>query len=422
VPNDLLRLLVSRRARRALGDALTRSFARRRLPSPLGLLGRLVVQRAASGPIGKALAHPGVSGALRWARRRLRTAWRGAAAVLAIFVAWAFANVAMHRSVPPPPWSAGELPVDPPAEQNGWQLLQENNARVALPREVSTILASPPGGLWAAASDGRSALDRFFDDDATRRALARYEVALALPRFADAQEIEPHKGNHLPIYALHRVGEAEVLRRALRGEFVGAFALNNAMLRADLDFAATAKSLLARGVASASIKGSLALSEALLDGAGPLAGEGAAGRGRAELAGLLGRLSPEHFDLRNAIVAENLSLHHTLPHEAEMTPGRELGRLSLATLFYDPGSTLEAIDARHREIMAHITAPPGSARPIGEPRRPREGFGWWLLNPIGARAIEATDVDWGSFVAKNTDARTTSLARRDALLARLSGS
>jgi hypothetical protein len=99
-----------------------------------------------------------------------------------------------------------------------------------------------------------------------------------------------------------------------------------------------------------------------------------------------------------------------------------LGRLSPATLFYDPGSTLEAIDARHREIMAHITAPPGSARPIGEPRRLREGFGWWLLNPIGARTIEATDVDWGSFVVKNNDARTTSLARHDALLARLSGS
>ncbi len=423
MPNDLLRLLASRRARQALLAALVRRVLQ---PKPGASAVLPSARRRAWGALAGSLARRAAPRAGRWL---LRTAWRGALVAACSFGAWAFANAVSHHAVPPAPWSSADLPPAPPADQNGWALLQEGE-RSPMPRELASLLTGTSGGLWARALEARPALERFLDEGPSRRALARYEAALARPRFADGRTPERPEGHHLRVYEMHRFGAAEALARGFRHEFEPAFALSNAMLRADLDYVATARSTLALLVASAQLRDSMALAEALLDALaaqpaedreGPLAAKRGylARPGTNELAALLGRISPEHFDARFAIMGENLSLRGVLTEAAEKGRGLPLEPMPLSSLFFDLGATLEALDTSHRELMAHVTAPAGSAPPLAERPRAQNHVGWWLLNPAGDMTLDTMTIDWHSVLAKFDDHRARTLAARTALLERL---
>jgi hypothetical protein len=424
VPNDLLRLLASRRVRQALLAALVRRFSP---PKPAGASAALTsARRRAWGALAGSVVRRVAPRASRWL---LRAAWRGALVAAGSFGAWAFANAVSHHAVPPAPWSSADLPPLPPADQNGWALLQEGE-RPPMPRELASLLVGTSGGLWARALEARPALERFLDEAPSRRALARYEAALARPRFADGRTPEQPDGHHVRVYEIHRFGTAEALARAFRHEFEAAFALSNAMLRADLDYVATAKSPLALLVASAQLRDSLALAEALLDA---LAAQPSADRegllavkrgylahpGTNELAALLGRISPEQLDARYPIMAENLALRSVFTESAEKAQGVPLELMPLSSLFFDQGATIEALDTFHRELMAQVTAPPGSVPPLADRPRAQDELGWWLLNPAGDLTLDMTTAAWHSFLAKFDEHRARSLATRDALLARL---
>ena len=84
------------------------------------------------------------------------------------------------------------------------------------------------------------------------------------------------------------------------------------------------------------------------------------------------------------------------------------------TIFYDPGHTLEMLNERFDKYVAYAKS--NAAGPV--PEFPRK-WNWFLRNPIGHLAIEATRGTIENRVPAMVKDRTTFLADQEALHKRL---
>jgi hypothetical protein len=335
-------------------------------------------------------------------RRRLR---RGAlAAVLALPTVvglWAFVLWATARPLPAPLWTDADLPAPPPREQNGWVALSPSVVG-AVPHgdgataKVLALRAEDPAPRLARVAAQRPAIDGLLDTPAAREKLAAFEHAVELPRFADACAPAVEADCHLLArYNVERLAMLEALRHGADGRWGQGLTLAARTARADLDLAASTRSLVSHLLALSLLPQSLDVTVALLGAhkqanAAPL--DGAAIDALRSLSRSLAAFDPEQLSARRGVIAEYLMMRRVLVtgEGIDETFGR-----APASILLDRGATQLELD---RVASAAMAAALGKA----PPPRPDETLPalWWLHNPMGKQLLFEARLDWAGVLAK----------------------
>jgi hypothetical protein len=360
-----------------------------------------------------------------WRRAVRAVAWVLAGLVVLALI-WAGAQLALKRPAPAPLFTDADLPALPRPDENGWVVLtneMRSSRNPERPDKDVTEICDAKTTLhdrWARAEARAQKLSDVAHDAATKRWLALIDKASAYPRFADGCvfEIEQNCSRPLQMLAIHQMQEAVVLHDAMGSRWDEAFARIGRMMRVDVDFLPSARSTVSQAVAKAHVHRSIRLVDTLLEGASL---EKPQGRGpdAALLAALAREVEPMLAKIREedlapirAVIAEYLFFTYSLEH---LTDSPEWQFTKDNTILYDPGHTMEMLNARFEKWAAYARAD-GVGDPPEFARNPMR----FLRNPVGQSLVDMTGGALETHVLSIAKDRTKLLQDRDALRKRLS--
>jgi hypothetical protein len=357
-------------------------------------------------------------------------------------LAWLLAPTVLGGPEPPPLWTEADLPVAAVAPvENGWpEMISPLRDTDPPPRELLDLLAADKEGRprIERARALRAPLAAALDSEPAREALAAFERAIQKPRFADTCPV-PREPQCMvfPLFKAHRAALLASIRKAEAGDWPSSITLLARTLRADIDFAATARSSpTAYLIAVASLREASEVASDLFetyraerarDQAIPPPGEVAVAALTSLDAALAG-FDPSVLDGRRVIIADYLFAHEAVDHitTLESWQLRAIGdeaapdfgmtvksRLYgfFSSLLLDRGATQSEINARYRALHDAVAV---SAPPPSFPLERDEPF-WWLYNLTGKVLLDGRQIDWSEPLSRMSNGRERIEALRPGL-------
>ena len=357
-----------------------------------------------------------------------------AGAILALPGSWLLAHRLASRTFPPAPWSASELPTIPAAEENGLDDIiatsgsrrfitsEEDLSRLVLPLDRET-----PAEQWAVIEDARARVAEWrgvgTDSRLLVAELARFDAALAAPRFADPCAGVASECHAAAVIQLARLAAIADLDAALRDDWSAALRRALSLLVAANDFVVSARTMLGDSVAL--VFGRIATDHARVLLAGyAAAAERAAAAGEAPLpmretldaiAQTLRAPVRTDVDARRAVIAECFWIRESLIPMLEDPTSYPGPAGFLAPYLVDPRGTIIASDARFVALMQWVEAPDHATSPPPVMRTYARGFGWWLWNPAGKSILDLDGSDFTGVITRMDEFADALFVSRDAL-------
>lgn len=329
----------------------------------------------------------------RWRRAVRSVGWMLAALVM-IAMGWVGVQLVVRRPRPALLFTQSDMPPLPAHGENGWEVLQNDVGPTSDPqrpdREVAELCdpKSTVEDRWALVEARAQKLSHVAQHEHTKKWMALVDKAAALSQFADACpiEFEPKCPRPLYLLALHQMQEAVVLHDALGNRWDDALARTERMMRVDVDFLPSGRSTLTQAIARAHVHRSIKLVDVLLVGAAREKERGPEGARLVAFARVIDatitKIREDDMAPLRAVIAEYLFSAYAIEYLTTSTHGRYR---QASTIFYDPGHTLETLNERFEQYAAFARAG-GAGAPPDFPRK----WNWFLRNPIGNLALEAT--------------------------------
>lgn len=359
-------------------------------------------------------------------RRAARIVIGAIASVLILVLAWVAAQLLLRRPYPPLLYTEADLPKLPASADNGWELLKNELHAVGdlgRPAKEITEISDPKATFtdrWTRATAQAQKLSNLARDEKTKQWLGVIDKVAAHPRFVDACPItfEPDCPRSLQFLYLHQMQEAVVLHDALEHRWKEAFVRAEKMMRLDVEFLPSSRSILTQAISRAHVHRTMKLVDVLLDGVAlekqPDQRPDAARLTQLanDFGPLLNAIHEEDLAPLRAVIAEYLFSAYALDQLAHAPKAGRFSRGSI--LLYDPGHALEMLNDRFRQYTAFA-----QRDGVGDaPQFPLSRL-YFLHNPTGHLAVDATRGTLETHIPAIARDRALLLKDRQALRERL---
>ncbi len=329
---------------------------------------------------------------------------------------WILLHVARSKGEVKPLWTEADLPALPPAEENAWTVLVSRSDELkgdSLPEDLKKLLEAPTNELLLTrAGDVSSWLEK----PGSLKRLFLLDEALEKPRFADACPLTVDSNcPYMPLMQTHDLAELRIVEAVGKGKPAEAIALADKLLRADLMFLGSTRSLIGTIIASKNAEASMRLAGFAVDAVptdAPLQ-EGELSRNLTALSATLESATGNDWSMSRAIKGEYL-----VGESAITTLGAQAaGSGGMAQYLFDRKNTIELLQPYYVALNEAAETPAGKTPPPS-PRFTGEGM-WWAYNPTGKYALDMMMVEIGPRIADFEKTKAGLLASRGDLSKRV---